>query len=148
MHSEAESFINSLPNSWKSSTKHFLCFLICRSCSQFKWVCVTIFRSLFCGHTACLWGLWCPTRGWQSKPRILTTRQPGSSPYLTEGRKDQKDPHQSINSLIYVGCGYRQSVFSVFPKFSLLSREVLKNSLTIKEEQISLFCISPLNTTH
>ena len=87
-------------------------------------------------------------RPWQSKPRILTTRPPGSSPYLTEGRKDQKDPHQSINSLIYVGCGYRQSVFSVFPKFSSLRREVLKNSLTIKEEQISLFFISPLNTTH
>ena len=63
MHSEVESFINSLPNSWKSSTKHFLCFLICGSCSQFKCVCVVIFLFLFCAHAACLWGLWCPNQG-------------------------------------------------------------------------------------
>ena len=49
-------------------------------------------------------------RPWQWKHRILSTRSPGNSLCLTEGRKDQRDLHQSINSFIYIGCGYRQSV--------------------------------------
>ena len=55
-------------------------------------------------------------RPWQWKHRILATRPPGNSLYLTEGRKDQKDLHQSINSLIYIGCSIQfSSVAQSYP---------------------------------